>query len=53
MTGWCPPAKAEPCEAAKREAKTKQTDDELPVHSFRSLLADLAYLTKNTVRFGE
>jgi hypothetical protein len=24
----------------------------MPVHSFRSLLADLATLTRNTVRFG-
>ncbi|MCP4961111.1 MAG: IS1634 family transposase [Actinomycetia bacterium] len=48
-----PVAKAEPSEAAKRKAKTKRTDDDLPVHSFRSLLADLACLTKNTVRFGK
>ena len=48
-----PVAKAEPSQAAKRKAKTKRTDDGLPVHSFRSLLADLACLTKNTVRFGK
>ena len=48
-----PVAKAEPSEPAKRKAKTKQTDDDLPVHSFRSLLAHLACLTKNTVRFGK
>jgi Transposase DDE domain len=47
-----PVAKAEPSPAAKRKAKTKRTDDGLPVHSFRSLLADLATLTRNTVRFG-
>jgi hypothetical protein len=47
-----PVAKARPSPAAKRKAKTKQTDDGLPVHSFRSLLADLATLTRNTVRFG-
>jgi hypothetical protein len=47
-----PVAKAQPSPAAKRKAKTKQTDDGLPVHSFRSLLADLATLTRNTVRFG-
>ncbi len=28
------------------------TDDGLPVDSFRSLLADLACLTRNTVRYG-
>jgi Transposase DDE domain len=47
-----PVAKAQPSPAAKRKAKTKRTDDGLPVHSFRSLLADLATLTRNSVRFG-
>jgi Transposase DDE domain len=47
-----PVAKARPSPAAKRKAKTKRTDDGLPVHSFRSLLADLATLTRNTVRLG-
>jgi hypothetical protein len=36
--------------AAKRKDETKRTDDGLPVHSFRSLLADLATLAKNLVR---
>lgn len=48
-----PVAKAQTSKAAKRKAKTKRTDDGLPVHSFKSLLADLACLTKNTVRFGK
>lgn len=47
-----PVAKAQPSPAAKRKAKTKRTDQGMPVHSFRSLLADLATLTRNTVRFG-
>jgi hypothetical protein len=47
-----PGAKAQPSPAAKRKAKTKQIEDGLPVHSFRSLLADLATLTRNTVRCG-
>jgi len=47
-----PVAKAQPSPAARRKAKTKLTDDGLPVHSFRTLLADLATLTRNTVRFG-
>ena len=47
-----PVAKAQASPAAIRKARTKQTDDGLPVHSFRSLLADLATLTRNTVRFG-
>jgi hypothetical protein len=42
-------APAERSTAAKRKAKTKMTDDNLPVHSFRTLLADLATITKNTV----
>jgi len=45
-----PVAKAKPSPAAKRKAKTKRTDDGLPVHSFRTLLADLATLTRNIVR---
>jgi DDE family transposase len=47
-----PVAKAKPSPAATRKAATKHTDDGLPVHSFRSLLADLATLTRNTVRLG-
>ncbi len=47
-----PVAKAQSSPAAKRKAKSKHTDDGLPVHSFRSLLADLATLTRNTVRLG-
>jgi hypothetical protein len=47
-----PVAKARPSPAARRKAQTKRTDDGLPVHSLRSLLADLATLTRNTVRFG-
>jgi hypothetical protein len=47
-----PVAKAKPSPAARRKAHRKLTDDGLPVHSFRSLLADLATLTRNTVRFG-
>src|SRR5260370_3386994 len=47
-----PVAKAPVSAAAKRKAKSKRTEDGLPVHSFRSLLADLATLTRNQVRFG-
>ncbi len=47
-----PVAKAQPSPAAKRKAKTKRTDDGLPVHSFQTLLADLATLTRNTVRLA-
>jgi hypothetical protein len=48
-----PVAKAKVSAAARRKASTKRTDDGLPVHSFRSLLADLATLTRNLVRFGK
>jgi hypothetical protein len=47
-----PVAKAQPSPAARRKATTRRTADGLPAHSFRSLLADLATLTRNTVRFG-
>lgn len=36
--------------AAQRKDASKHTDDGQPVHSFRSLLGDLATLTKNRVR---
>jgi hypothetical protein len=47
-----PVAKAQPSPAAKRKAKTKHTDDGLPVHSLRTMLADLATLTRNTARLA-
>ena len=45
-----PVANAKPSPAAKRKAATRLTDDRLHVQSFRSLLRDLATLTRNTVR---
>jgi transposase len=42
-------AKAERSNAADRKAASKRTHDGLPVHSFRSLLADLATVTRNTM----
>ena len=47
-----PVAKAEVSQAAKAKAATKRTDDGKPVHSFRTLLQDLATLTRNIVRIG-
>ena len=35
---------------ARTKAASKHSEDGLPVHSFRTLLADLATLTKNTIR---
>jgi hypothetical protein len=42
-------AKAERSEAAQRKARNRCTDDGLPVHSLRSLLADLATVTRNVM----
>jgi hypothetical protein len=51
-----PVAKARPSPAARHRATSKRTDpacgETLPVHSFRTLLADLATLTRNAVRLG-
>lgn len=46
-------APAQRSRSAQQKAASKQTADGLPVHSFRSLLADLATLTRNRVRLGE
>jgi len=42
-------AKAERSTAAKRKVATRRTDDDLPVHSFQSLMTDLATVTRNTM----
>jgi hypothetical protein len=51
-----PVAKAKPSTAAREKAKSKQTDPahgvRLPVHRLRTLLDDLATLTRNNVRIG-
>jgi hypothetical protein len=51
-----PVAKARPSPAARQKAVDKRTEpldgETLPVHSFRTLLADLATLTRNRVTFG-
>ena len=39
--------------SAQQKAFSKQTVDGFPVHSFRTVLADLATLTRNRVRMGE
>jgi len=46
-------AKATRSEAALRKAATQRTDDGLPVHSFQSLVADLATVTRNTMAMTE
>jgi hypothetical protein len=51
-----PVAKARVSKAAEKKARVRLTDpahgEALPVHSFRTLVTDLATLTKNTVCFG-
>ncbi len=46
-------AKAERSAAAERKAATKRTDDDGPVHSFRSLLDDLATVTRNVMAMAQ
>ena len=46
-----PVAPARRSDRAARKARAKRTADDRPVHSFRTLLADLATLAKNRVRF--
>jgi hypothetical protein len=45
------PAQRSPAALAK--AHRKQTEDGLPVHSFRTLLADLRTITRNSLQFGD
>jgi hypothetical protein len=42
-------APAQRSKAARRKAVTKRTEDGLPVHSFQSLLTELATFTRNTM----
>ncbi len=42
-------APAERSPKALRKARRKRTDEDLPVHSFQTLLKDLATITKNTI----
>lgn len=46
-------AKAEVSPAAKRKKARRKTDDGLPVHSFQTLLEDLATATRARLRIGE
>ncbi len=45
-----PVAKAQRSTKAERKAHTKLTDDGAPVHSFRTLLSDLATLARNRIQ---
>jgi Transposase DDE domain len=46
-------AKATRSTAAERKILTRRTDDGLPVHSFRSLIGDLATVTRNTMAIAD
>jgi Transposase DDE domain len=46
-------AAAQRSPAARRKAADKRTDSGLPVHSFRTLLADLATVTRNTMALAD
>ena len=48
-----PVAPAQVSAAAKKKAASRHTTDGYPVHSFRTLLQDLATLARNVVRIGE
>ena len=43
-------APAKPSPKAEQKARTKRTEEGLPVHSFQTLLADLATITKNRIQ---
>ncbi len=45
-----PVAKSTRSPSARRKAQSKRTDTGEPVHSYKSLLAELATLTRNTIR---
>ena len=47
-----PVAKATRSPAAQQKAQTKRTSTGEPCHSYRSLLAELATLTRNTIRLA-
>ena len=46
-------APAQRSESARRKESTKRNEEGLPVHSFQSLLTDLATLSKNQIRRGD
>jgi len=48
-----PVAKARVSNAARAKAVSRATANGLPVHSFRTLLQDLATLTRNTIHLGD
>ncbi len=45
--------RARPSESARRKAATKRTADDLPAHSFRTLLDDLSGMALNQLRLSD
>jgi len=45
-----PVSPAEPSPSAQEKARTLRTPDDFPVHSFQTLIADLATIAKNRIR---
>ena len=48
-----PVAQAQPSQTVQQKKKTKKTQDGWPVHSYQTLLTELATRCKNTCRVGE
>ena len=48
-----PVAPAQPSQTVQKKKKTKKTHDGWPVHSYQTLLNELATRCKNTCRVGE
>jgi hypothetical protein len=48
-----PVAAAQVSPAARTKTRARKTENGETVHSFRTLLSDLATLTRNTVRFAD
>lgn len=45
-----PVVPAKPSASAQDKARTLRTEDDFPVHSFQTLIADLATIAKNRIR---
>ncbi len=46
-------APAQRSKKAKRKARTKRTEEDMPVHSFQTLLKDLATIVKDRIQPGQ
>jgi len=53
MTILPPRPRSAHCPSPRPKSLPRRAEDGQPVHSFRTLLQDLANLTRNSVRFGD